>query len=109
MARELAAKIPDIDIPECLVAEVEPDHDAGVAAACQQVLILRGSGAFDSVPLVPLSRYGRRPCGPVVQRHIMMPLIKPSAERCGLSTPRRPGPPDPRTAGYLRPVRWESW
>ncbi|AUA08567.1 hypothetical protein CFP59_00653 [Streptomyces malaysiensis subsp. malaysiensis] len=57
MARDLAAKIPDIDIPERLVAEVEPDHDAGVAAACEQILILRGGGAFDGVHLVPVSRY----------------------------------------------------
>lgn len=57
MARNLAAKIPDIDIPDQLVADVERDRDAGVAAACEQVLAIRESGAFDGVHLVPVSRY----------------------------------------------------
>ncbi|WP_221305050.1 methylenetetrahydrofolate reductase [Streptomyces sp. Ag109_O5-1] len=57
MARNLAAKIPDIDIPEKLVADVERDRDAGVAAACEQILAIRDSGAFDGVHLVPVSRY----------------------------------------------------
>ncbi|MFD8717721.1 methylenetetrahydrofolate reductase [Streptomyces sp. NPDC059629] len=57
MARNLAAKIPDIDIPEKLVADVERDRDAGVAAACEQILAVRDSGAFDGVHLVPVSRY----------------------------------------------------
>jgi 5,10-methylenetetrahydrofolate reductase len=57
MARNLAAKIPDIDIPDRLVAAVEQDRDAGVAAACEQVLAIRDSGAFAGVHLVPVSRY----------------------------------------------------
>jgi methylenetetrahydrofolate reductase (NADPH) len=57
MARNLAAAIPDIDIPAELVAEVERDRDAGVDAACRQVLAIRDSGAFDGVHLVPVSRY----------------------------------------------------
>ncbi|MGW7541564.1 hypothetical protein ACWGKQ_10680 [Streptomyces sp. NPDC054770] len=57
MARDLAAKIPDIDIPGQLVAAVERDRDAGVAAACEQILAIRDSGAFDGVHLVPVSRY----------------------------------------------------
>ncbi|MFE2067555.1 methylenetetrahydrofolate reductase [Streptomyces sp. NPDC059467] len=57
MARNLAAKIPDIDIPEQLVADVERDRDAGVAAVCEQILAIRDSGAFDGVHLVPVSRY----------------------------------------------------
>ncbi|HXA63262.1 MAG TPA: methylenetetrahydrofolate reductase [Streptosporangiaceae bacterium] len=57
MARNLAAKIPDIQIPDQLVADVERDRDAGVAAACDQILAIRGSGAFDGVHLVPVSRY----------------------------------------------------
>ncbi|MEU1165647.1 hypothetical protein ABZ372_36415 [Streptomyces sp. NPDC005921] len=56
MARNLAAKIPDIDITESLVVDVERDRDAGVAAACEQILALRDSGAFDGVRLVPVSR-----------------------------------------------------
>ena len=57
MARNLAAKIPDIDIPDSLITAVESDRDAGVAAACEQVLAIRNSGAFDGVHLVPVSRY----------------------------------------------------
>ena len=57
MARGLAATIPDIGIPDDLVAAVEQDRDAGVAAACEQVLAIRDSGAFDGVHLIPVSRY----------------------------------------------------
>ena len=57
MARNLAAAIPDIAIPDQLVQDVERDRDAGVAAACEQILAIRDSGAFDGVHLVPVSRY----------------------------------------------------
>ena len=57
MARNLAATIPDIDIPGDLVTAVERDRNAGVELACQQVLAIRDSGAFDGVHLVPVSRY----------------------------------------------------
>jgi hypothetical protein len=57
MARNLAGTIPDIAIPEDLVTAVERDRNAGVEAACQQVLAIRDSGAFDGVHLVPVSRY----------------------------------------------------
>lgn len=57
MARRLAASIPDIAIPDELVARVEADPASGVAAACDQVLALRASGAFAGVHLVPVNRY----------------------------------------------------
>ncbi|MFC7649415.1 methylenetetrahydrofolate reductase [Streptosporangium lutulentum] len=57
MARNLAAAIPDIDIPAQLVDDVERDRGAGVEAACEQILAIRDSGAFDGVHLVPVSRY----------------------------------------------------
>lgn len=57
MARNLAATIPDIDIPDDLVHAVEKDPQAGVEAACEQVLAIRASGAFAGVHLVPVSRY----------------------------------------------------
>jgi methylenetetrahydrofolate reductase (NADPH) len=57
MARRLAAAIPDIEIPGGLVDAVARDRDAGVDAACEQVLAIRDSGAFDGVHLVPVSRY----------------------------------------------------
>jgi methylenetetrahydrofolate reductase (NADPH) len=57
MARNLAGTIPAIDIPEDLVTAVERDRDAGVELACQLVLDIRDSGAFEGVHLVPVSRY----------------------------------------------------
>jgi hypothetical protein len=57
MAHRLAASIPDIAIPAALVDAVREDRGAGVAAACEQVLALRDSGAFAGVHLVPVARY----------------------------------------------------
>jgi methylenetetrahydrofolate reductase (NADPH) len=57
MARNLAAAIPDIEIPGRLVDDVARDRSAGVDAACEQILAIRDSGAFDGVHLVPVSRY----------------------------------------------------
>jgi 5,10-methylenetetrahydrofolate reductase len=57
MARSLAATIPDIQIPDALIADLTRDPRAGVDAACDQVLRLRDSGAFDGVHLVPVNRY----------------------------------------------------
>lgn len=57
MAKRLAATIPDIEIPDELVRRVADDPAAGVAAACEQVLALRESGACDGVHLVPVSRF----------------------------------------------------
>jgi 5,10-methylenetetrahydrofolate reductase len=57
MARRLAATIPDIEIPSWLVDAVALDRSAGVDAACEQILALRDSGAFDGVHLVPVARY----------------------------------------------------
>ncbi|GIH78965.1 methylenetetrahydrofolate reductase [Planobispora longispora] len=56
-ARRMAAAIPDIDIPADLVERVADDRLAGVEAACEQVLRIRDSGAFDGVHLVPVARY----------------------------------------------------
>jgi len=57
MARRLASSIPDIEIPDELVRQVEADPAAGVDAACEQVLALRDTGAFAGVHLVPVSRF----------------------------------------------------
>jgi methylenetetrahydrofolate reductase (NADPH) len=57
MARRLAATVADIEIPAELVERVRRDRAAGVEAACEQVLALRASGAFDGVHLIPVARY----------------------------------------------------
>ncbi|MFI6324269.1 methylenetetrahydrofolate reductase [Nonomuraea sp. NPDC050556] len=56
-ARRLAGMIPDIDIPAELVDRLATDRMAGVEAACEHVLAIRDSGAFDGVHLIPVSRY----------------------------------------------------
>lgn len=57
MALRLAGSIPDIEIPERLVERIAMDRAAGVEAACEQIVQLRDSGAFDGVHLVPVNRY----------------------------------------------------
>jgi methylenetetrahydrofolate reductase (NADPH) len=57
MAMRLRASIPDIDIPEELIDRVASNSDAGVHAACEQILALRDTGAFAGVHLVPVSRF----------------------------------------------------
>jgi 5,10-methylenetetrahydrofolate reductase len=56
-AQRMASVIPDIDIPTDLRERVRADRLAGVEAACEQVIRLRDSGAFDGVHLVPVGRY----------------------------------------------------
>jgi 5,10-methylenetetrahydrofolate reductase len=56
MAADLA-KLPQLTIPDALVEAVERDRDAGVEAACEQILKIRESGAFQGVHLIPVSRY----------------------------------------------------
>ncbi|ONI68597.1 5,10-methylenetetrahydrofolate reductase [Kribbella sp. ALI-6-A] len=56
MAQNLAG-LSQLTIPDALVEAVARDRDAGVDAACEQVLRIRDSGAFEGVHLVPVSRY----------------------------------------------------
>jgi methylenetetrahydrofolate reductase (NADPH) len=57
MAHTLASSIPDIEIPADLVERVGRDRLAGVDAACDLVLSIRQSGAFEGVHLIPVARY----------------------------------------------------
>jgi methylenetetrahydrofolate reductase (NADPH) len=57
MARKLAADVPQLAVPDEIVARVESDPGAGVDLACEQVAAIRDSRAFDGVHLVPVSRY----------------------------------------------------
>jgi 5,10-methylenetetrahydrofolate reductase len=57
MAKRLADDLTGVDIPDELVERVARDREAGVAAACEQVLALRDSGAFEGAHLIPVSRY----------------------------------------------------
>jgi methylenetetrahydrofolate reductase (NADPH) len=55
MARNFT--IPGLKVPEDLVARLEKDRNAGVDAACDLVVGIRDSGAFDGVHLIPVARY----------------------------------------------------
>ena len=55
MARKLT--IPGLTVPPDLVDRLERDRNAGVDAACDLVVAIRDSGAFDGVHLVPVARY----------------------------------------------------
>ncbi len=55
MARNLT--IPGLTVPPDLVRRLEKDRDAGVDAACDLVVGIRDSGAFDGVHLIPVARY----------------------------------------------------
>jgi 5,10-methylenetetrahydrofolate reductase len=55
MARKLT--IPGLTVPPDLVDRLEGDRNAGVEAACDLVVAIRDSGAFDGVHLVPVARY----------------------------------------------------
>jgi methylenetetrahydrofolate reductase (NADPH) len=55
MARNFT--IPGLTVPPELVARLERDRNAGVDAACDLVVGIRDSGAFDGVHLIPVARY----------------------------------------------------
>jgi methylenetetrahydrofolate reductase (NADPH) len=57
MARKLSSEIAEIAIPSRWVDAVESDRVAGVELACSFIEEIRGSGAFDGVHLIPVSRY----------------------------------------------------
>jgi 5,10-methylenetetrahydrofolate reductase len=52
MARRLSARLPQLAVPDELVAAVEADPGAGVDRACRLVADLRASGAFAGVHLI---------------------------------------------------------
>jgi methylenetetrahydrofolate reductase (NADPH) len=49
--------IPGLTVPEGLVARLEKDRNAGVDAACDLVVGIKESGAFDGVHLIPVARH----------------------------------------------------
>ena len=56
MARNLT--IPGLTVPPDLVRRLEAgERNAGVDAACDLVVGIRDSGAFDGVHLIPVARY----------------------------------------------------
>lgn len=57
MARKLSADIPQLTVPGTIVDRLDRDGDAGVDIACDLIMALRASEAFDGVHLVPVNRY----------------------------------------------------
>ena len=57
MARKLSAEVPQLTVPDSLVAALEVDRDAGVDFACDMIAELREAAVFDGVHLIPVSRY----------------------------------------------------
>ena len=57
MARKLSAEVPQLAVPEDVIALLEQNHGAGVELACSLVGEIRASGLFDGVHLIPVSRY----------------------------------------------------
>jgi 5,10-methylenetetrahydrofolate reductase len=57
MARKIAGDAPQLEVPSAWIDAIERDPDAGVARACDLIVALRDSGAFDGVHVIPVSRY----------------------------------------------------
>ena len=57
MGRKLTSEFDQLAVPAPVIERLEHDRDAGVELACDLVLQVRESGAFDGVHLVPIGRY----------------------------------------------------
>jgi len=57
MARKIATDAPQLQVPADWLDAIDRDPNAGVARACELVVAIRDSGAFDGVHLIPVSRY----------------------------------------------------
>ncbi len=56
MARNIAASVPEVAVPESLVTALEGDRDAGVEYALSMLNDLEGAAGIDGVHLVPVTR-----------------------------------------------------
>ena len=57
MARKISADIDQLAIPEPWLEAIEQDPEAGVRLACELVVSIKESGAFNGVYLIPVSKY----------------------------------------------------
>jgi 5,10-methylenetetrahydrofolate reductase len=67
MAQRINAALSDIRIPSSVIDKLD-DPAFGIDLACEQIAAIEGSGAFDGVHLVPVSRY-REIAGRLPIRH----------------------------------------
>jgi methylenetetrahydrofolate reductase (NADPH) len=56
-ARKWSTELEEVAVPDSLIAALDTDPAAGVALACELVVAIRDSGAFDGVHLIPGVRY----------------------------------------------------
>jgi len=56
-ARKWGTDLQEVAVPESLIKALDKDRSAGVTLACDMVVAIRDSGAFDGVHLVPGVRY----------------------------------------------------
>ncbi len=59
MARKISAEIRDLAVPDSWMTAIDADPTAGVTLACDLVIAVKDSGAFDGAHLIPVSRYQR--------------------------------------------------
>lgn len=57
MAQRINASFPEIRVPQMIIDKLDDDPQVGIDLACEQIATIKGSGAFDGVHLVPVSRY----------------------------------------------------
>jgi methylenetetrahydrofolate reductase (NADPH) len=57
MAQRVNASVPEIRIPQRIIDKLEDDPTLGIEIAWEQIQLVRQSGAFDGVHLVPVGRY----------------------------------------------------
>ena len=57
MARKLTAEVPQLAVPDHIIGQLDADKDGGIAIACELILQIRESEAFDGVHLIPVNRY----------------------------------------------------
>ena len=57
MGRKLTGEISQLAVPSDVIKLLEHDRDAGVGIACDLVMQIKESGAFDGVHLVAVGRY----------------------------------------------------
>jgi 5,10-methylenetetrahydrofolate reductase len=57
MAAKLAADVPQLAVPDAWIDAIDRDPTAGVALACELVVALQESGAYDGAHLIPVNRY----------------------------------------------------
>ena len=57
MAQRINASLPDVRIPQSIIDKLDDDPQVGIDLAMDQIETLRGSGAFDGVHLIPVSKF----------------------------------------------------